>query len=98
MKLMKRWWLVGLLVMAALLWRPGLALAHVELLGSVPAAGAQLAESPAEIRLTFNGDLHADSNFILFAERFQAVPGVTGRVDPDAPAQLVATGVNLTPG
>jgi methionine-rich copper-binding protein CopC len=95
---MKRWWLVALLVLGVLLWRPGLALAHVELLSSEPAAGAQLAESPAEIRLTFNGDLHADSNFILFGERFQAVPGVNGRLDPQAPDQLVATGLNLISG
>jgi copper resistance protein C len=94
---MKRW-LVALLLIGVLLWRPGLALAHVELLGSEPTAGAQLAESPAEIRLTFSGNLHADSNFILFGERFQAVPGVNGRVDPQAPNQLLATGLNLAPG
>jgi LPXTG-motif cell wall-anchored protein len=95
---MKRWWLVGLLLLGVLLWPSGSVLAHVELLESQPPAGQQLAESPAEIRLTFNGDLHADSNFILFGERFQAVPGVTGRVDPQAPTQLVATGLNLGPG
>jgi methionine-rich copper-binding protein CopC len=94
---MKRW-LIVLLVLGALLWRPGLALAHVELVSSEPAAGAQLAESPAEIRLTFNSELYTDSNFILFGERFQAVPGVNGRVDPQAPEQLVATGLNLAPG
>jgi methionine-rich copper-binding protein CopC len=87
-----------LLLLGLLLWPPGLALAHVELLSSVPAAGAQLAGSPAEIRLTFSGELHAESNFILFGERFQAVPGVNGRVDPSAPDQLVATGVDLAPG
>lgn len=81
-----------------MLLRPGLVLAHVELVQSVPAAGAELAESPAEIRLTFNDALDTDSNFILFGERFQAVPGVTGRIDPQAPEQMVATGLNLAAG
>lgn len=96
--MMKRRCLIALLVLGVVLWRPGLVLAHVELVSSEPAAGAQLAESPAEIRLTFSSELHADSNFILFGERFQAVPGVTGRVDAAAPNQLVASGLNLAPG
>jgi methionine-rich copper-binding protein CopC len=95
---MKRWWLIALFVIGLLLRPPDVALAHVELQSSQPAAGAQLSESPAEIRLTFNNELHADSNFILFGERFQAVPGVNGRLDPNAPTQLVATGVDLAPG
>ena len=95
---MKRWWLVIGLLMVGVMLRPGLALAHVELVQSVPVAGAQLEESPAEIRLTFNNALNADSTFILFGERFQAVPGVTGRIDPQVPEQMVVRGLNLAAG
>jgi methionine-rich copper-binding protein CopC len=95
---MKRFWWAGLLVLLTLLAVPHPALAHVELLESDPAAGAQLAESPVEIHLTFNSPLHEDSSFVLFGEQFQAVAGVNGRVDPNNPEQLVASGLHLAAG
>jgi methionine-rich copper-binding protein CopC len=95
---MKRFWWAGLLVLLTLLAMPRPALAHVELLESDPAAGTQLAESPAEIRLTFNSPLHEDSSFVLFGEQCQAVPGVNGRVDANNTEQLVASGLNLAAG
>ena len=43
------------------------AAAHEELVASEPAAGANLDAPPAEIVLTFSGELTADSGFILYS-------------------------------
>jgi methionine-rich copper-binding protein CopC len=66
-------------------------LAHAQLLEANPAPGSTLAEAPTEIRLLFDEPIGADSRINLFNNAFYAVTGIESRVDPERPAQLVAT-------
>lgn len=76
------------------------ALAHAELVSSVPPPGAELRANalPDEIRLTFNEPLGGGSRIQLFAAGFQEVPGVEARVNPEAREQLFAPLPALEPG
>lgn len=56
--------------------------AHATLTQAQPAPGAQLAQSPTEIRLVFNEPVTADSTITLFTPDFQTVPGLTTQLDP----------------
>ncbi len=47
----------------------GSAVAHSELIDSVPAAGAELATPPTAVRLTFSGALAPDSSIQVVDER-----------------------------
>lgn len=94
--MMKRF--VLFLCLFGLLAAVGSAAAHTELTQSDPAPGAQLAESPAEIRLTFSEPAGARSQIVLLAEGFQAVAGVTARMDPARPEQVYAPLPPLAPG
>jgi copper transport protein len=72
--------------------------AHSELLVAAPEPGAELTESPAEIRLTFSEPVGASSQIILLADGFQLVEGVTAQVDPARPEDLFAPLPALLPG
>ena len=65
--------------------------AHAELIDAQPAPGAELAESPAEIRLTFSEAIGPQSEILLFGEGFQAISGVEAQNDPNDPAVIFAT-------
>jgi methionine-rich copper-binding protein CopC len=73
-------------------------LAHSELIDSQPAPGAQLAEPPAEIRLTFSQPPGAQSQIVLMADGFQPVEGIAAHVDSARPEQLFAPLPVLEPG
>ncbi len=66
----------------------GPAAAHAELLSASPAPGAQLAESPAEIRLTFSEPVATTSAIVLLAEGFQPVEGLVGQFSADRPQEI----------
>lgn len=72
--------------------------AHAELIAAEPAPGAQLAESPAELRLTFNESLEPDSTFVLFGDDFFTVPGISPVIDIQSPEQLFSDIPSLSPG
>lgn len=91
------WLLAALLSLAPAAWPAGVA-AHSELLGAVPAPGATLSRSPAEIRLTFSAPLAAGSTLQLFGAGFRPVSGVVARIDRQNAAQLVAVPPALSPG
>ncbi len=66
----------------------GPAAAHAELVSASPAPGAQLAQSPAEIRLTFNEPVATTSAIVLLAEGFQPVEGLVGQFSADRPQEI----------
>lgn len=66
----------------------GSAAAHAELVSASPAPGAQLTESPAEIRLTFNEPVATTSAIVLLAEGFQPVEGLVGQFSADRPQEI----------
>ena len=72
--------------------------AHAELLAAQPAPGARLYRAPAQIRLTFNEPIGADSTLVVFSSSFRHVDGVQVTLDPNTPEQLAAMLPSLTPG
>lgn len=76
----------------------GLAAAHSDLVAAEPAPGAQLAESPAEIRLTFNEPVAAASRIVLLAENFEPVDGLVPQFNPAQPEQVYTPLPQLAPG
>jgi methionine-rich copper-binding protein CopC len=74
------------------------AAAHSELVKSEPAPGAQLAESPAEIRLTFNEPVAATSRIVLLAGEFQPVEGLVAQFNAARPQELYTPLPDLEPG
>jgi copper transport protein len=76
----------------------GSILAHADLTHAEPAPGAQLVESPAEIRLTFSEPLAPDSRIVLLAEGFQPIGGIATETDPAQPEVLFAPLPALEPG
>jgi methionine-rich copper-binding protein CopC len=78
---------------AALILLPGLALAHSELSGSTPAAGARLAAAPTEFVLRFNEPVQVTSLRLLDAagqalplqRAGDASPGREARATPATP-------------
>jgi methionine-rich copper-binding protein CopC len=64
--------------------------AHTELVEARPAPGAQLRQSPAEVRLTFNEPLAAGSRVELLTDSFEPVAGQTLQFDPAAPQEIAA--------
>ncbi len=79
-----------LLALLAVVLLGGRALAHSELVAAEPAPGAQLAESPAEIRLTFSEPVAASSQIVVMGENFQQVEGLVPQFNPEQP-QVVYT-------
>ncbi len=79
-----------LLALLAVTLPGGQALAHSELVAAEPAPGAQLAESPAEIRLTFSEPVAASSQIVVMGENFQQVEGLVPQFNPEQP-QVVYT-------
>ncbi len=86
------------LVIVCVLLIVGSVLAHAELIASEPAAGAQLAESPAEIRLTFDEAVGSNSTIMLLTEDFQAIEGLVPQFNPAQPEQMYTPLPPLEPG
>lgn len=72
--------------------------AHTELVSAEPAPGAQLAESPAEIRLIFSEPVAESSQIVLLTEDFQAVEGLVTQFNPAVPEQVYTPVPALEPG
>ena len=66
---------------------------HAELVDAAPAPGAQLANSPTEIRLTFS-EAAATGRITLLANGFEPVDGLEARSDPEHP-EVIFTPVPL---
>ncbi len=79
-----------LLALAAVTLLSSRASAHSELVAAEPAPGAQLAQSPAEIRLTFSEPVAASSQIVVMGENFQQVEGLVPQFNPEQP-QVVYT-------
>jgi methionine-rich copper-binding protein CopC len=71
--------------------------AHAELIESSPAPGEELTKSPAEIHLTFNEPVTADSTITLFTPTFQTISGLTATTDPNDPMVVTASLPPLAP-
>lgn len=76
----------------------GSAAAHAELVSASPAPGAQLAGSPAEIRLTFSEPVASSSSIVLLTADFQPVEGLVGQFAADRPQEIYAPLSELAPG
>lgn len=85
-------------VIAGLLVLAGSVAAHSDLVAAEPAPGAQLAESPAEIRLTFSEPVAATSQIVLMAENFEPVEGLVPQFNAARPDQVYAPLPELAPG
>ncbi len=85
-------------VAAVLLASPGLVSAHAELIEGVPADGATVEETPAEISATFSEPLETDGS--TFSLRNAAGERLAvGRIDPDDRTRLLIEPVpELDPG
>lgn len=79
-----------LLALVAVILLSSRASAHSELIAAEPAPGARLAESPAEIRLTFSEPVAASSQIVVMGENFQQVEGLVPQFNPEQP-QVVYT-------
>lgn len=75
-------------ILAALLLSTRPVQAHPMLVESDPPPGAILETAPAEISITFSEPLGANSNFLLYVDSFQQLPGVEGLVDELAPERM----------
>lgn len=80
------------LMVLALAAMPRPARAHAGLLSADPSPGSTVADSPSQIRLTFDAPLLPGSTFVVYTAAFRAVPGITPvtegasmRAIPDAP-------------
>lgn len=87
-----------LLALAAVILLSSRVSAHSELVAAEPAPGAQLAQSPAEIRLTFSEPVAASSQIVVMGENFQQVEGLVPQFNPAEPGQLYTPLPTLTPG
>jgi methionine-rich copper-binding protein CopC len=54
--------------------------AHAELVNAVPEPGSVVASDVREIRLTFDEAIEQGSSITLFAEGFQAIPGIQAQL------------------
>ena len=89
-------WLLALVVWAGSVARP--ALAHSDLVAAEPEPGAQLAASPAEIRLTFSEPVADGSRIVVLGENFEQVEGLVPQFNPEAPEQVYTPLPPLAPG
>lgn len=71
---------------------------HSELLAADPAPGAQLAASPATIRLVFTAPLKPLSTLLVYGAQFQSIPGITPVITPTNPQHMMAALPSLAPG
>lgn len=72
--------------------------AHSDLVQAEPPPGAQLAESPSEIRLTFSEPVAADSRIDLLTDEFQRIEGLVPQFNPAQPEQVYSPVPPLEPG
>jgi methionine-rich copper-binding protein CopC len=82
------------LASALVLLVAGSASGHEELVSSEPAAGARLDEAPAQIVLTFSGEIRPDSRFVVLDPLSNEVGG--GDLDLDVPDRNVLRGDLVT--
>lgn len=85
-------------LMVVLLVFAGSVAGHGDLVAAEPVPGAQLAESPAEIRLTFSEPVSPTSRIALMGENFEPVEGLVPQFNPAEPGQLYTPLPTLTPG
>ena len=88
---------IGLMVMFLMFRIPG-AIAHTNLIDSIPAPGEVLDQTPSEVRLTFNESLSPESSFEIFGEGFKRVEGIHPEVDPAASSEMIASIPSLQSG
>lgn len=81
---------IGLMLMFLMFHIP-VAIAHTNLLDSIPAPGEVLEHSPTEVRLIFNESISPESSFEIFGEGFKRVEGILPEVDPAAPSEMIAS-------
>lgn len=72
--------------------------AHSDLVSSEPAPGAQLAESPPGIRLTFSEPVAATSRIVLLTDDFRSIEGLVPQFNPEIPEQVYTPVPDLEPG
>lgn len=77
---------------------PASVLAHADLLAASPGPGAQLSESPDEIRLTFSEPVGVGSFVELYGEGFRSVGSLEPQFDATRPEQIVVSLPELTAG
>ncbi|MBP6015654.1 MAG: copper resistance protein CopC [Candidatus Promineofilum sp.] len=94
--LLSVWILLSLVVWAGSVVRP--ALAHGDLVAAEPEPGAQLAESPAEIRLTFSEPVADGSRIVVLGDDFGQVGGLVPQFNPEVPEQVYTPLPPLEPG
>jgi methionine-rich copper-binding protein CopC len=75
-----------------------LAHAHAEVVASEPNPGAQLSESPGQIRLTFSEPVEPQSSFKILDTKFNTLEGVNPQIDPEHPEQVYSSVRGLDPG
>lgn len=90
------WLLMGLVAWAVL--AANTALAHSDLVAAEPQPGAQLADSPAEIRLTFSEPVADGSRIVVLGENFAQVEGLVPQFNPEIPEQVYTPLPPLAPG
>jgi len=74
------------------------AAAHSDLVQAEPPPGAQLAESPAEIRLTFSEPVADNSRIDLLTDEFERIEGLVPQFNPEQPEQIYSPVPPLEPG
>lgn len=72
--------------------------AHAELVNARPEPGAQLADAPAEVRLTFNEPVAAQSSILVLGEGFEPVPGLVPQLNANRPEEVYTPLPPLEPG
>lgn len=90
------WFLMGLVAWAV--WAANTVLAHSDLVAAEPEPGAQLADSPAEIRLTFSEPVTEGSRIVVLGENFAQVEGLVPQFNPAIPEQVYTPLPPLAPG
>ncbi len=88
---------IGLMVMFLMIRIP-VAIAHTNLIDSVPAPGEVLDQSPSEVRLTFNESISLESSFEIFGENFKRVEGISPEINLVTPSEMIACIPPLQPG
>jgi copper transport protein len=75
--------------------------AHAELVEAEPEPGAQLADSPAEIRLTFSEPIGTQSDIVVLGEGFAPIEGIEPQLNTlstSRPQQIYTALPPLEPG
>ena len=96
-----RYVILGWLMLGLLTWAGPVAssaLAHSDLVAAEPEPGAQLADAPSEIRLTFSEPVSDGSRIVVLGENFGQVEGLVPQFNPENPEQVYTPLPPLVPG